>query len=148
MNILQIFQQNLADVGIKADIQSYDESSWLSLRKSGKMGCFTAVWTLDYNDPSNIIEPFYGSPEATKGRSLNYKNKDVMKRVQKAKSILDDDQRLKEYADLEDIIVKDDASWIPLFTLEHQFIISSRIKSFTPYWAGYSDFNVYDVTMK
>lgn len=148
MNILQIVQQNLKDVGINAYIQSYDESSWLDLRKSGKMGSFTAVWTLDYNDPSNIIEPFFGSAEATKGRSLNYKNKDVMKRVQKAKSILNDGERLKEYADLEKTIVKDDASWIPLFTLQHQYIISDRIEKFTPYWAGYSDFNVNGVKMK
>lgn len=148
MNSLQIVQQNFSDIGIKAHIQNYDESSWLDLRKSGMMQCFSALWTLDYNDPSNIIEPFFGSAEAARGRSLNYKNKDVMKRVQKAKTIIDDDKRLAEYAELEKIIVNADAAWIPLFTLEHQFIINDRIEKFVPYWAGYSDFNVYGVTMK
>lgn len=148
MNILQIVQQNLKDVGINAHIESYDESSWLEKRKSGEMASFTATWTLDYNDPSNIIDTFFGSPEATKGRSLNYKDKDVMKRVTAAKSILNDDERLAEYAALEKKIVEEDAAWIPLFTLQHQYVVSDRIANFVPHWAGYSDFNVYGVTMK
>ena len=148
MNILQIVQQNLKDVGINAHIESYDESSWLEKRKSGEMASFTATWTLDYNDPSNIIDTFFGSPEATKGRSLNYKDKDVMKRVTAAKSILNDDERLAEYAALEKKIVEEDAAWIPLFTLQHQYVVSDRVANFVPHWAGYSDFNVYGVTMK
>ena len=148
MNILQIVQQNLADVGIKAHIESYDESSWLEKRKSGEMSCFTSPWTLDYNDPSNIIEPFFGSKEATAGRSLNYKDTDVMKRVMAAKSILDDTERMNEYAALEKKIVEEDAGWIPLFSLQHQYVVSDRIGKFIPHWAGYSDFNVYGVTMK
>ena len=148
MNILQIAQQNLKDVGINAHIESYDESSWLAKRKSGEMACFTSPWTLDYNDPSNIIEPFFGSVEATTGRSLNYGDKKVMKKVVAARSILDEDERMKEYADLEKKIVQEDAAWLPLFSLKHQYVISDRIEKFVPHWAGYSDFNVNGVTMK
>lgn len=148
LNILQIVQQNLQDVGINAHIESYDESSWLAKRKSGEMNSFTSNWTLDYNDPSNIIEPFFGSEEATKGRSINYKDKDVMKQVVEARAILDEDERLDTYAALEDKIVKEDAAWVPLFTLQHLYIVSDKIEHFTPHWAGYSDFNVLGVDMK
>lgn len=148
MNVLQIIQQNLADVGISASIKSYDESTWLDLRKSGKMQSFVATWTLDYNDPSNIIEPFFGSLEASKGRSLNYKNEDVIKRIIAARSIIDEKKRLAEYAALEKKIVQDDAAWVPLFSQQHRFIIGDRVEKFIPHWAGYSDFNVYNVTLK
>ena len=144
MNILQIVQQNLADVGIQAEIKSYDESSWLAKRKSGEMSCFTSPWTLDYNDPSNIIEPFFGSKEATAGRSLNYQDH----KGYKDDPIQWENQRLLEYAALEKKIVQEDAAWIPLFTLQHQYVLSDRIEKFTPHWAGYSDFNVYGVIMK
>ena len=53
--VLQIIQQNLADVGIQAEIVSYDEASWLDTRNSGEMNSFVATWTADYNDPDNFI---------------------------------------------------------------------------------------------
>lgn len=147
-SIIQVVQQNLTDVGINAHIETYDESSWLAKRKSGEMPLFAGVWTLDYNDPSNIIDTFFGSAESTKGRSLNYADTDVMARVTSAKSIVDETERLKEYADLEKKIVEEDASWVPLFALQHTFVISDRIEHFTPHWAGYGDFNAYGITMK
>lgn len=147
-NILQVVQQNLQDVGINAHIESYDESSWLALRKSGEMQCFTSPWTLDYNDPSNILEPFFGSVEAAKGRSINYTDADVFARVTAARSIVDETERLAEYDALEEKIVQEDAAVLPLFSLQHQYVISDRIEHFTPHWAGYSDFNCSNITMK
>lgn len=146
--MLQIIQQNLEAVGINAHIETYDSSSWLALRKSGEMGCFTAPWTLDYNDPSNIIDVFFSSAEGTKGRSLNYPDTEVMARVDKAKFIVDEDERMAEYAALEKKIVQEDAAWLPLFCVQHRFVISDNVESFIPHWAGYSDFNFYNVTMK
>ena len=148
LNILQIIQQNLQDVGINANIVNYDESSWLALRKSGDMPCFVGVWTLDYNDPSNIIDTFFGTPEATKGRSLNYGDTDVMQRVIAARAILDEKERMAEYAALEKKIVEEDAAWVPLFSLQHQYVLSDKVEHFTPHWAGYSDFNVYNTILK
>lgn len=148
LNILQIIQQNLQDVGINANIVNYDESSWLSLRKSGDMPGFVGVWTLDYNDPSNIIDTFFGTPEATKGRSLNYGDTDVMKRVIAARTILDEDERMAEYAALEKKIVEEDAAWVPLFSLQHRYVLGEEVEHFTPHWAGYNDFNVYNAILK
>lgn len=102
---------------------------------------------LDYNDPSNIIDTFFGSVESTKGRSLNYEDTDVMARVTAARTITNEEERMAEYAALEKKIVEEDAAWIPLFSLQHQYVVSDRIANFVPHWAGYSDFNVYGVTM-
>ena len=148
MNILQIIEQNLKAVGINAHIENYDESSWLAKRKSGEMSCFVSPWTLDYNDPSNIIDTFFSSVESTKNRSLNYEDEEVMARVTAARNIVDEEERLAEYAALEKKIVEEDASWLPLFALQHQFVVSDNVEHFTPHWAGYGDFNVYGVTMK
>ena len=61
--------QQLEKIGIKADVRSYDHSSWLALRNSGKMDSFVARWGMDYNDPSNIMYSFFGS-ELRHPRSL------------------------------------------------------------------------------
>ena len=46
-------------------------------------------------------------------RSLNYFNTDVMSRVAAARGIVDDTERLTEYAALEKQIVEEDAAWVP-----------------------------------
>ena len=90
--VYQQIQQDLAAVGIKAEIKSYDESAWLELRMSGEMESYVATWTMDYNDPANIMATFFGSETNTANRSLNYDNTEVMQRVSDASRIVDDDE--------------------------------------------------------
>lgn len=146
--VYQVVEQQLKEAGITAKISTYDESSWLDLRKSGEMDAFIANWTMDYNDPANIMYTFFGSPEKTLIRSLNYQNEEIMARVAAASSITDDAARMAEYQELEKIIVVDDAAWVPLFGNVHLFALGERVESFVPYWAGYSNFYAKDVTLK
>lgn len=146
--VYQVVQQNLQAIGINAGIKSYDESSWLDLRKSGEMDSFIATWTMDYNDPANIMYTFFGSAAKTRIRSLNYSDTEVMARVAAASGITDDAKRMAEYQALEKKIVVDDAVWVPLLGSTHLFAIGDRVESFIPYWAGFSNFYVNDVTLK
>ena len=146
--VYQVVQQNLQAIGINAEIKSYDESSWLDLRKSGEMDSFIATWTMDYNDPANIMYTFFGNAEKTLIRSLNYPDTEVMARVAAASGITDDEARMAEYQALEKKIVVDDAAWVPLLGSTHLFAIGDRVESFVPYWAGFSNFYVSDVTLK
>ena len=143
--VLQIIQQNLADVGITAEIVSYDEASWLDERMSGEMCSFVATWTADYNDPDNFIYTFFGNAENTASRSINYYNAEVMDRVTAARAIVD--EGLAEYAALEKQIVETDAAWVPLCSRTHLFVTGDAIASYTPHWAGYSDFMFSGVTL-
>lgn len=145
--VYQVVQQNLKAIGINAEIVTYDESSWLALRKAGEMDSFIANWTMDYNDPANIMYTFFGSPEKTAIRSLNYADTDVMARVAAASGITDDAERMAEYQALEEIIVVEDAAWVPLFANVHLFALGERVADFVPYWAGYSNFYAKDVTL-
>lgn len=146
--IYQIVQQQLAEVGITANIVSYDESSWLALRKSGEMGSFVSTWTADYNDPDNFIYTFFGTEDKTKARSLNYPDTAVMQQVCDARAIVDNATREKTYQDLEKKIVIEDAAWVPLFSRAHYFAISDKIESFVPNWSGYSDSRFQTVVLK
>lgn len=146
--VYQFIQQNLQAIGITVEIKSYDESSWLDLRKAGEMDAFVSNWTMDYNDPANIMFTFFGNAEKTKIRSLNYPNEEIMARVAAASGITDDDERMAEYQALEKQIVVEDAAWVPLLGNTHLFAIGERVESFVPYWAGYSNFYAKNVTLK
>ena len=146
--VIQIVQQYLQQIGINAEIKSYDPASWLDLRKSGDMVSFVSSWPADYNDPDNFIYTFFGTPEKSNVRSLNYFNTDVMSRVAAARGIVDDTERLTEYAALEKQIVEEDAAWVPMFSRSHLFVKGDRVASFTPHWAGYNDTQYINVTLK
>lgn len=124
------------DLGVHTTVKVIDEGEWMDLRKSGKLDCYTATWTADYNDPDNYIYTFFGNRENTTFRSLCYPNEDIMKRVRDARAIIDPAARLAEYQDLEKIIIQDDAAWIPLFSRKYTYVTSERLKGFTHAWNG------------
>ena len=129
-------------IGINASVKVIDEDEFMSLRKGGKLACYTATWTADYNDPDNYLYTFFGTAENTAFRSLCYPKKDIIGRVQDARTITDPAKRLREYQDLERIIVQEDAAWIPLFSRTRLYVTSERLVDFQHAWNG-SVKNVY-----
>ena len=146
--VYQFISQELKKVGITANIKSYDKPAWLSLRGSGEMDSFIARWGMDYNDPANIMFSFFGNAQNSAIRSQNYPDTEVMARVAAAPSIVDDDARKAEYQALEEKIICEDAAWVPMYSTLHLYCIGSRVQSFTPQWAGFTDFFATDVVMK
>ena len=146
--VYQAISDQLAAVGIKANIKSYDHSAWLDRRIAGEMDSFVARWGMDYNDPANIMYTFFGSTENSAQRSLNYPDTAVMERVSAARAIVDDDERMAEYQALEKKIISEDVAWVPLYEEQHLYCMGDRVESFTPHWAGFSDFYVQDVVLK
>lgn len=144
---LEIIKEQLAQVGIDAQIKNYDESTWLETRKSGELGSFISTWTADYNDPDNFIYTFYGNTEKTAMRSLNYPDTEVMDRVTKARTILDNEERIKEYHALEEKIVSEDAAWVPMFSRLHLFAVSKRVQNYKVPWNGLSDNDFYGLSI-
>lgn len=146
--VYQIVQQNLKDIGINVNIATYDASAWLDLRKSGKMDSFIGTWTMDYNDPANVMRTFFGSVQNTQIRSLNYPDQQIIDRVAAAAGITDDDKRMKEYQELEHKLIVEDAAWVPLLGNVHLYALGERVESFVPYWAGFTNFYAKDVVLK
>ena len=144
---LEIVSDQLAEVGIRAEIKNYDESTWLETRKSGELGSFMSTWSADYNDPDNFIYTFFGNEEKTRIRSINYPDTEVMERVAKARTIVNEDERLAEYKALEEKIIHEDAAWVPMFSRLHLFAVSKRVQGFTPLWSGLSDQLFYNISL-
>ncbi len=146
--VLEIIAAQLQEIGIQAEIKTYDEATWLATRKSGELGSFLATWTADYNDPDNFIYTFFGSLNNSKLRSMNYKDEAVIERVNKARSIIDETERIKEYQALEEKIITQDRAWTPMYAREHYFAVGENIEGFTPNWAGLSDTQFYSIRKK
>ena len=146
--LYQFISQELKKVGINANIKVYDKAVYLAKRNAGEMDCFIARWYMDYNDPTNIMNTFFGSAQNSALRSLNYPDTEVMARVAAASAIVDDDEREKEYQALDEKIIVEDAVVVPMYSMLHLYCLGERVQSFTPQWAGFSDFYATDVVLK
>ncbi len=146
LSLNELVQSQLAEVGIKVTINQMDEATWLDVRSNGELPMYQTVWSADFNDPDNFIYTFF-SPENTVARSFNYYNTEAMEKVVEARFMTDEDERIEAYQELEKEIIQDDAAWIPLFHLQHLWVKSERLKSYTPHWAGWSEANYWDVEL-
>ena len=135
-SLMELIASMWGRIGVRATVEVLEESEFMRLRKSGKLACYTALWTADYNDPDNFVYTFFGDRENTAFRSLCYGNEAVMKRVRDARTIQDPAERLKEYRELERIIALEDAAWIPLFSRLRYYVASEQIGGVTSSWNG------------
>jgi ABC-type transport system substrate-binding protein len=135
----ELVQAMLKEVKINASIEQMDEATWYAVRGEGELGAYNTSWSADFNDPDNFLYTFF-TPLNTVSRSFNYKNTDAMARVEAARYMTDADARVKEYQELEKLIIQEDATWAPLFQLEHLWVLQDRVSGMTPLWNGWSGY--------
>ena len=148
MTLARLAVSMWGDIGVRTSIEVLDEDEFMSLRKNGKLACYSATWTADYDDPDNYIYTFFGNRANTTFRSLCYQRDDIMNRVREARAIPNADVRIKEYQDLERIIVQDDAAWIPLFSRLYIYVASERVEGIHPKWNGSIKNGYRDIAVK
>lgn len=136
----------LGEVGIKAEIKQLDDTAYFGTRSKGELGNYVSDWSADYNDPDNFIYTFFSAKNAP-GRSWNYVNKDVQDKLEQARTMTDVNARLKLYQDIEKQIVYGDFAFIPLWHLEHLFVVQPRVKNFKGSWNGFSSQNYYGIEL-
>ncbi len=148
LRMLEMIRQDLSAAGLNVSVVSYDDESRMYLRRAGRLMAYTGEWSADFNDPDNFIYTFFGSRAKTLSRSGNYSDEAVISRIAAARTMQDQAERMREYAELERILIRDEAVWVPLFSSEHLFIPGDRVESFTPFWAGWGSLYLKDIVLK
>lgn len=133
----EMVQAMLDKVGIKANIVQMDEASWYGIRAEGKLGSYTTSWSADFNDPDNFFYTFF-APQNTIKRSFNYSNEEAIDKVVKARAMIEPNERIKVYRELEKQIIQEDATWVPLFSKQHIFVVNPRVQNYVVAWNGWS----------
>ncbi|MCF8037914.1 MAG: ABC transporter substrate-binding protein [Desulfohalobiaceae bacterium] len=140
--IAQSMQQNLAAIGIKADILNQSQGPVIAaggepdqapMIWSGGM-----AWIADYPDPSNFYGPILGCGGAVKGgwNWAWYCNEEIEKMATKADSMSDPAQAEKRIDLWREIFIKimDDAPWAPIFNEQRFTMHSPRVKGKPSYF--------------
>ncbi|HAE91756.1 MAG TPA: hypothetical protein DCG60_03805 [Tissierella sp.] len=144
LKINEAVQAMLGDIGIDIKITQMDSASYFGIRAQGELPSYYNVWMADYNDPDNFFYTFF-SEKNTFARSFCYNNSEVHGKIEEARAMTDQDERMKLYQELEKTIVHEDAAWIPLFSLNKIFIVQPRVKNLKVSWNGWGDMPYYNV---
>ncbi|WP_312699951.1 ABC transporter substrate-binding protein [Sedimentibacter sp.] len=137
LRLNEMVQAMLAKVNIRAEIKQMDEASWYGVRAEGQLGSYTTSWSADFNDPDNFFYTFF-APQNTTKRSFNYANAEASKKVVEARGMVDPEERVKVYRELEKQIIQEDAAWVPLYLRQHIFIVNPRVQNYVVMWNGWT----------
>jgi peptide/nickel transport system substrate-binding protein/oligopeptide transport system substrate-binding protein len=140
----QIIQAQAAKAGFKVKINTMDEAAYLAQRKAGTIDAYTQAWSADFNDPDNFFYTFF-SKSGTAVRAYNNNDPVVFDALDKARGMTDPEARCALYREMAERIVQDDAAWVPLFSLDHSYVVQPRVKNFVVPWNGWSDMSYYKV---
>jgi oligopeptide transport system substrate-binding protein len=132
--IAQAIQQDLAAVGIKAEIRSLAQAEVIAAGGAGKAPMIWSggmAWIADFPDPANFYYGILGCVGAVDGgwNWSRYCNKDLDARAGKADAMVKDDQsaaRMGAWKAIFDDVLKD-APWAPIFNEKRFTYHSARL---------------------
>jgi ABC-type transport system substrate-binding protein len=132
--IAQAIQQDLAAIGIKAEIRSLAQAEVIAAGGAGKAPMIWSggmAWIADFPDPANFYYGILGCAGAVEGgwNWSKYCNKELDARGEKADAMVKPDQaaaRMEEWKGIFDNVLKD-APWAPVFNEKRFTYHSARL---------------------
>lgn len=113
----EIIQANLADVGIKANLISYEWKEYLKRVREGEHQTAMLGWTGDFGDPDNFFGNLLSCASASSS-TARWCHKPFDDLIVKAKQVSDEAERTKLYEQAQ-VIFKEEAPWL---TIAHSVV--------------------------
>ena len=136
--VAQAVQADLAQVGIRARIVSYEWGTYLDLVQHGKHDLCLLGWTGDNGDPDNFLYALLDRDVAAAYPSTNvafYKGAELHALIMEAQRSLDHERRVACYVEAQEI-ARRDAPWCPLAHMTDVIAFQRRVRGFTMHPTG------------
>ncbi|MEN8698719.1 ABC transporter substrate-binding protein [Bacillus infantis] len=133
--VAEAIQANFADVGVKAKIVSYEWGTYLDKANKGEADSFLLGWTGDNGDADNFLYVLLDQDTIGSNNYTYYKNQEVHDLLIKAQTLTDQAEREELYKQAQ-LIIKDDAPWIPLVHSNPVLAGKADITGFKPHPTG------------
>jgi len=140
------FQNEMDEIGIKVNVKTNTWAEFLRKTDKGALQVFRLGWVLDYPDPQNFLQLFYGANKAPGPNNTLYDNPEYNALYEKMKSMEDNPERLRIIRKMVGILVED-AVWIPgthsvSYILKHQWVRNFKPHGITGGYLKYRDVDV------
>jgi dipeptide transport system substrate-binding protein len=142
----ELMQSDLAKVGAKAEIVSYEWAEYLQrVRAKDRDGAVILGWTGDNGDPDNFLDAMLGCDAVGGNNWAQWCNKEFDDLVTKAKETTDQAERVKLY-EAAQVVFKREAPWN---TLDHSLAVvpmRKNVEGFVQSPLGAFEFDTVDIT--
>lgn len=141
--VAEAIQKNLADVGITANIVSYEWATYLEKAENGEADAFLLGWTGDNGDADNFIYVLLDEDNIGSNNYSYYSNDETHKLLIEAQTEVDEEKRNELYKQAQEIIFED-APWVPLAHSTPLLAGDAEIINFKPHPTGSDRLNKVD----
>ncbi|MNW31217.1 Heme-binding protein A precursor [compost metagenome] len=130
--VAEAIQADLEKIGVTVSIQSPEWATYLDDLKVGKKDdLYMLGWTGDNGDPDNFIYTLLDKDTIPGNNRSFYVNEELHTILVEAQKEVDQDKRAELYKQAQ-VIIKEDAPWIPLVHTTPLMAASSNLKGYTP----------------
>lgn len=124
----QALSFQLAEVGVKVNVQTYEWGTFLDLWRSGQL----PMYYFGYGTPILDMDDIFGNYFDPDRRSTWFTASDrVVELGHEAMSTLDEQERFQLYAEFE-VLLKEEAPWIFLWNFDDLYGVNSKVQGFVP----------------
>ncbi|MGL5722595.1 MAG: ABC transporter substrate-binding protein [Brevinema sp.] len=128
--VAEVLQANLRELGIEADIQTYELGKYLEESWNGRLDLFLWGWTTIPSDADiGTYALLHSSSQGTGGNYTFYNNPTVDNLLSAGRAEFNRERRAKIYQDIQEIVY-DEIPLLPLFYSYHNAAYSKKIKTF------------------
>lgn len=132
IKILEIYQQNLKEIGIKIEIKGIENSAYNEARNSGDFDIAWANIVAAYPDPDAMFYPLlYSANIGAAGNYARYNNPEVDALLEQARASTNDTERAELYQQADTLVLED----LPYAYLTHNIyvdICQPYVKDYCP----------------
>lgn len=133
LDIIEVVQNYLAQVGITAEITQLDWSAFKHAVNEGEPDAFWLSWWADYPDPENFLFPlFHSASVGPGGNRTRCLDPDLDRLIETAQRTTDERQRYLLYRQAEDRIIKN-APWVFMWHKADYFVLQPWVRDFKIY---------------
>lgn len=133
--VAEAIQSDLAEVGITAEIVSYEWATYLEKAANGEADAFLLGWTGDNGDADNFLYVLLDQDNIGSNNYTYYENQELHDILIEAQTEVDEEVRNELYMQAQEII-HEDAPWVPLAHSTPLLAGGSNVIDFKPHPTG------------
>ena len=127
----EMMQADLAKIGIKVNLVSYDWPTYLDKSRKGEHSLIQLGWTGDNGDPDNFLHVLLGCQAVKAGSNVaQWCNKNFNELVEKARKVFSQVEREKLYKKAQEIF-HNEVPWVPIVHSKVYRAMNKKVKGYT-----------------
>ncbi|MCM3711342.1 ABC transporter substrate-binding protein [Sporosarcina luteola] len=133
--VAEVIQSNLAEIGVKAKIVSFEWPTYLDKASKGEADAFMLGWTGDNGDADNFLYVLLDEDNIGSNNYTYFKNDEMHNLFIDAQTEVDEDKRIELYKKAQEII-HEEAPWVPLAHSTPLLAATKDLTGFVPHPTG------------